>query len=189
MARSSESRAPAQEAPGELVAAIGSVLRSIAQAPFELDAVLEEMCRLAVGLCAAEFGTVYLRDGDVSRFAAGAGGNEALRAWERDHADPVDRRTVSGRVVLDGQPVHIPDVRADPEYSTEAATLVEYRTLLGVPLRDQGEVIGSFGLARSTVRPFSDDEIDVVTLFADQAAFAWRRCSPRRARRSSARPR
>jgi class 3 adenylate cyclase len=174
MARPLETRASADQSPREIVAAIGTVLRSIGRAPFELEPVLEEVCRLAIELCAAEFGNVYLRDGDVFRLAAAAGGNEVAWAWEREHPDTIDRRTVAGRVALEGTAVHIPDVRADPEYTTGAQDLLEYRTLLGIPLRDHGEVIGSFGLARSTVRPFTDAEIEVVSLFADQATIAIR---------------
>ena len=54
-----------------------------------------------------------------------------------------ERGSVVGRIVLEGRPVHITDVLADPEYTqTESQKLARYRTLLGVPLLREGVPIG-----------------------------------------------
>src|SRR5205807_9859845 len=66
--------------------------------------------------------------------------------------------------------VHIPDVRADPEYTwTEAPKLGGFRTVLTIPMLREGVPIGVLGLARSEVRPFTDKQIELATTFADQA--------------------
>src|SRR5262249_1484668 len=83
-----------------------------------------------------------------------------------------DRGTMAGRVLLEGKPVQIDDVLADPEYNFEGQKAARFRTLLGVPLLREGMPIGVIILQRSTVRPFTDKQIEVVTTFADQAVVA-----------------
>jgi GAF domain-containing protein len=86
---------------------------------------------------------------------------------------PPGRGSVTGRVLLEREPVQIPDVLADPEYSNlEPQRLGGYRTHLGVPLLRNGSPIGVILVSRRTVRPFDSKEIELVATFADQAVIA-----------------
>ena len=84
-----------------------------------------------------------------------------------------ERRTATGRALLDGKVIHIADVLNDPDYGwAEAQKLGDFRTILGVPMLREGMPIGVLTLTRSEVRPFTDKQIELVTTFADQAAIA-----------------
>jgi GAF domain-containing protein len=74
---------------------------------------------------------------------------------------------------LDGKAIHVHDVFADPEYAvTDHQRAFGYRTILGVPLQRDGATIGVLGLARTSVKPFSEKQIELATTFADQAVIA-----------------
>src|ERR1700740_1484566 len=84
-----------------------------------------------------------------------------------------ERGSASGRALVEGRVVHITDVAADPEYTlVEGARLGDYRTVLCVPMLREGVPIGLLVLTRSEVQPFTHEQIELVTTFADQAAIA-----------------
>jgi GAF domain-containing protein len=67
----------------------------------------------------------------------------------------------------------VADVLAEPNYALiEVQRIGGFRTVLGIPLMREGTPIGVFGLARNSVRPFSDKQIELVKTFADQAVIA-----------------
>ena len=64
---------------------------------------------------------------------------------------------MTGRTVLEGKTVHIPDAQIDPEYAmAELIRLDPYRTMLGVPLLREGNPIGVITLTRAMVQPFTE---------------------------------
>jgi class 3 adenylate cyclase/putative methionine-R-sulfoxide reductase with GAF domain len=156
------------------LAAVGRVLAAVTSAGFELQPALDQVAAEAVALCRAEIGFVFLRDGDLFRFVAASGGSPEHWAYEREHPDTIDRKSVVGRVAISGAAVQVADIAADPEYEASGYRLGGVRTILGVPIRTEEGLIGAFGLGRTRVEPFTDEQIEVVGLFADQAAIAIR---------------
>ena len=66
--------------------------------------------------------------------------------------------------------LHIPDVRAQNDFPSWVPA--DFRTFLAVPLRQQGELIGTLIARRIEVRPFTPAQIKLLETFADQAVIA-----------------
>ena len=90
-----------------------------------------------------------------------------------DHPISVDRGSLVGRTALERRTVHIPDCLADPEYTShEYARAGKHRSMLGVPLLRDGVPVGVIGLLRTSVKAYTDKQVELVTTFADQAVIA-----------------
>jgi two-component system NtrC family sensor kinase len=85
-----------------------------------------------------------------------------------------ERATITGRTLLEGTVIHVPDVLAEPDYTFSEAQKLSGnpRTFLGVPLLREGNPVGALMLLRRTMRPFTDKQVELVTTFADQAVIA-----------------
>ena len=161
----------------EQLAATSEVLAVIGRSAFDLEGVLETVVESARRLCAADAGQVFLVDGDRYRFAYGSGMTPEYREFIANHPMVLDRRTLAGRVGLDRRATQITDVLADPDYGlADAQRMAGYRTVMGVPMLLDGDVIGMLTVSRNQVDPFSDHAVDVLAAFAAQAALAVRAC-------------
>jgi GAF domain-containing protein len=153
--------------------ATADVLKVISRSTFDLRTVLQALVESAARLCDADKVTITReRDGALYR-AEAYGFSREFMDYARDIPIKAERGSASGRALLEGRVVHIPDVKADPEYTwIEAQRLGDYRTILSVPMLREGIPIGVLVLTRPEVRPFTDKQIELVTTFADQAAIA-----------------
>jgi signal transduction histidine kinase len=151
--------------------ATADMLKVISRSAFNLQAVLDTLVESAARLCEADMAAISRPMGEVFEHLTSYGYSPAHKQYMQTHPIPSGRGSLSGRTVLDGKVVHILDVKADPDY-----TLIDrerfVRTMLGIPLLREGTAIGVIVLQRSTVRPFSDKQIELATTFADQAVIA-----------------
>jgi GAF domain-containing protein len=151
--------------------ATSEILQVIASSPTDLQPVLDTIAENAARVCNAEDAVIRLVKGSTLELVAHHG-PVSHTARER----PLDRHSVSGRVVVDGEIIHLEDALSVPETefpgSYPDALKAGVRTNLGVPLMRKGQPIGVILIRRMEVRPFSDKQIALLKTFADQAVIA-----------------
>src|SRR6476620_6930263 len=153
--------------------ATSDVLRVISRSPTNIQPVLDAILETAGRLCESEYAIFFrLHEGKYHL----AGSNNAKADYIKylsEHPISVDRGTVVGRTAIERRAVHIPDCLADPEYTAhEYARTGKHRSMLGVPLLRDGVPVGVIGLLRTSVKPYTDKQIELVENFASQAVIA-----------------
>jgi PAS domain S-box-containing protein len=155
--------------------ATSEILRVIAGAPTDIQAVLDAVAENAARLCNSYDAAIVRVDGDVFRIVAHWGPVPMPRDILANGV-PLSRDTVTGRAIIDGQTVHVADVMAEPasEYrlSQEFHKVSAQRTMLATPLMCEGTAIGAILIRRQQVNPFTEKQIALLNTFADQAVIA-----------------
>ena len=153
--------------------ATSEILGVIASSPTDLQPVFQTILDNAVRLCEAQNGAVFRFDGEFFRAVVWNNISPALSSYVQNTPIPPGRESALRRVGLEKQPVHIPDMLADPECIVPESYKEEgMRTNLAVPLLKENNLIGAIAIHRREVRPFTEAQIKLLETFADQAVIA-----------------
>jgi len=158
--------------------ATADVLKVISRSTFDLQTVLDTLVESAARLCGVPHGLIFRYDGTSARAVAGYNNVPGFKELWAENPILPNRVTGTGRALVERDVVHIPDVLADPEYNPpegalkRAQQLGNYRTTLIAPMLREGVPLGTITLWKTEVQPFTDNQIELVKTFADQAVIA-----------------
>jgi signal transduction histidine kinase len=155
--------------------AIAEILQVIGRSPADLQSVFNAIAKSATQLCDAEDAgaSIFRRNGDQLLLVAGYGPISFAKVGE--FSLPVVPGTVNGRSILAARTIHVADLQSeDAEYpeGSKVARKLGHRTTLAVPLLREGVAIGSISLRRTNAQLFTEPQVALLKIFADQAVIA-----------------
>ena len=159
-------------------AATSEVLRLISAAPGDLKRVFSVILESATRLCQANFGTLYLAEGDFCRAVAMHNAPPAFTEFRsREPLAPITGTTVLARVAKSKRTIQVADMAAEAAsyknpQERRFVKLTRVRSLITVPMLKDSELIGMITVYRQEVRPFTKGQVDLLTSFAAQAVIA-----------------
>jgi two-component system, NtrC family, sensor kinase len=152
--------------------ATSEILGVIASSPTNVHPVLDAVAQSAAQLCGADDASVFLRDGETLVNRAHHG---PIPVPLQSQPIPIGRGWVMGRAVVDGSPIHVDDLASAGDEFPEGQAMAlrtGHHTTLAIPLLREGKAIGAIVIRRTEIRPFSDQHVELLKIFADQAVIA-----------------
>jgi len=155
--------------------ATAEVLQVINSSPGDLSPVFDAMLEKAMRLCEAAFGFLSTYDGEYFHAVALRGVPQNFAEGWLSSPYRSGPNTTHDRLIRGERLVHVPDLAADGVDDPRRRAVLEVagvRSILGVPLRKEGVLLGAIHIYRQEVRPFTDKQIALAENFAAQAVIA-----------------
>src|SRR6516162_6661699 len=160
--------------------ATAEVLQVINSSPGDLKPVFDAMLERTMRLCEATFGMMHTFDGAKLNLVSHQGLPPVFAEFAANPANQPGSGGATPRLIRDARLrfVHVIDLKEEDAYRSGdpmRRALVDVggaRTLLAVPLRKDGAMVGVINIYRQEVRPYTDKQISLMENFAAQAVIA-----------------
>src|SRR5262245_1471067 len=153
-------------------AATAEVLRIISKSSGQLGPVFQTILENAVRICEAKFGVLYPYEKDTFHPTAEFGVPSSLSKFRQQRGAFKPRpKTTLERLVQTKQVIYCADVVTEDK-TNPMAEFGGARTYVAVPMVKDTELVGTIIIYRQEVRPFTDEQIGLLTNFAAQAVIA-----------------
>jgi two-component system, NtrC family, sensor kinase len=160
-----------KEARGQQTAT-SEVLQAISSSSGDLQSVFQAMLENATRVCGAKFGILFRYEGGLFQPVASLDVPPAFADFlSRQGSFAPKPGQLFGRLCQSKRVIHVTDRATEPEQSPS----VRYggaRSSVAVPMLKENELVGAFFIYRTEVRPFTDNQIELLTNFAAQAVIA-----------------
>jgi GAF domain-containing protein len=158
--------------------ATSEVLRVISNSSGDLQPAFAALLANAVRVCDADNGAINRWDGEALHLMVTHNLPPAYAELRKRAPYRLDQHSISGRMLATRAPVQIADLASDRSYvernppTVAAVEMVGVRTTLAVPMFKDNELVGSFTVGRTQVRPFTDKQVELAQSFATKAVIA-----------------
>ena len=144
---------------------------SILSQSLDLKQVLDRAVENVIEMTRVEAAWILLLDRQVSELCIAA-----CRGTSKKFVESAGKvklgQGLNGRVALIGEPIYVDNAGEDPRLATMAWKEEGIQSLLIVPLKSKGDVVGALCVAMHSHRQFGEDEIELLTAIGNQIGVA-----------------